>query len=160
MNRGLNGWGRRGGGGGILALIVLHVMPPILRPRAFVQDDSYFYMQIASNIVGGAGSTFDGITPTNGYHPLWMGGAVLAAFLGNGDKILALRIVVAMQVVLALAAALLFLRLVRTMGLQYGFVGGAVVASYLLGTSLFGSEAHLNALMLTAGMISLWHSMC
>ena len=136
------------------------MVPPILRPRAFFQDDSYFYMQIASNIASGAGSTFHGITPTNGYHPLWMAGAVLAAFLADGNKILALHIAVVMQTLLTLAAALLFHRLLRMMGLEHGVLGLAVVAGYLLGTTVYGSEAHLNVLMLTAGMISLWHSIC
>ena len=35
-------------------------------------DDAFYYFQIARNIARGAGSTFDGLTPTNGYHPLWM----------------------------------------------------------------------------------------
>lgn len=159
MNRGLNGWGSRVGDIGIISLIALHTVPPFLRPGAFFQDDSYFYLQIASNIAGGAGSTFNGITPTNGYHPLWMAGAVLAAFLADGDKSLTLQIAVVMQILLALAAALLFKRLLGMMGLEYGFVGLAAVATYLLGTGIYGSEAHLNALMLTAGMISLWRSL-
>ena len=59
-------------------------------------------------------------------------------------------VVVAMQILWRFAAALLFRRLVRAMGL-IRFRRGAVVASYLLGTSLYGSEAHLNALMLDGG---------
>lgn len=35
-------------------------------------DDAFYYFEIARNIAAGAGSTFDGATPTNGYHPLWM----------------------------------------------------------------------------------------
>jgi len=35
-------------------------------------DDAFYYFQIARHIVEGAGSTFDGLHPTNGYHPLWM----------------------------------------------------------------------------------------
>lgn len=35
-------------------------------------DDGFFYTEIAKNIATGVGSTFDGIHPTNGYHPLWM----------------------------------------------------------------------------------------
>jgi hypothetical protein len=42
--------------------LYLHVIP----------DDSYYYFQIARNIVNGLGSTFDGVNLTNGYHPLWM----------------------------------------------------------------------------------------
>ena len=39
---------------------------------ASVPDDAFYYFQIARNIAGGVGSTFDGINKTNGYHPLWM----------------------------------------------------------------------------------------
>lgn len=35
-------------------------------------DDAFYYFQIARHITEGAGSTFDGINPTNGYHPLWL----------------------------------------------------------------------------------------
>lgn len=35
-------------------------------------DDAYYYFVIAENLATGHGSTFDGLAPTNGYHPLWM----------------------------------------------------------------------------------------
>ncbi len=35
-------------------------------------DDSFYYLEIARNIATGKGSTFDGLQPTNGYHPLWL----------------------------------------------------------------------------------------
>jgi len=34
-------------------------------------DDAYYYFTIAHNIVAGAGPTFDGLAPTNGFHPLY-----------------------------------------------------------------------------------------
>jgi len=34
-------------------------------------DDAYYYFGVARNLASGLGSTFDGINPTNGYHPLW-----------------------------------------------------------------------------------------
>lgn len=37
-----------------------------------VPDDAYYYFKIASNIAAGYGVTFDGLAPTNGFHPLWM----------------------------------------------------------------------------------------
>ncbi len=37
-----------------------------------VPDDAFYYFKIAKNICLGLGSSFDGINPTNGYHPLWM----------------------------------------------------------------------------------------
>ena len=36
-------------------------------------DDSYYYFLTASNLASGKGPTFDGLHPTNGFHPLWMG---------------------------------------------------------------------------------------
>src|SRR6266436_4937086 len=40
--------------------------------RYVIADDAYYYFTIARNVAQGAGSTFDGIAPTNGYHPLYM----------------------------------------------------------------------------------------
>ena len=42
-----------------------------------VMDDAYYYLQIAYNFGQHGRLTFDGITETNGYQPLWM--ALLAA---------------------------------------------------------------------------------
>jgi len=39
---------------------------------AFYDDDLFYYLQIARNVVYHQRSTFDGIHLTNGYHPLWM----------------------------------------------------------------------------------------
>lgn len=38
---------------------------------AWFQDDLFYYLKIASNLVAGHGSTFDGVHQTNGYHPLY-----------------------------------------------------------------------------------------
>lgn len=37
----------------------------------FIPDDAFYYLEIARRMGSGEGSTFDGITHTNGYHPLW-----------------------------------------------------------------------------------------
>lgn len=38
----------------------------------YVRDDFFYYLIVAQNFAAGHGSTFNGIVPTNGYHPLWM----------------------------------------------------------------------------------------
>lgn len=38
----------------------------------YAQDDLYYYLVVARNLAHGVGSTFDGATPTNGYHPLYL----------------------------------------------------------------------------------------
>lgn len=140
----------------VLAFAFLLAIPVLLRPNEFVRDDAYFYLQVAFNIVQGHGSTFHGITPTNGYHPMWMAGVVASVFLAGGERVPSLHALVALQVLLSFTTALLFLKLARHLGLGYGIVGAAVLLSYLFGTGVFGSEAHLNALMMVASMLVLW----
>src|SRR6202789_4600788 len=41
------------------------------RIMPFVEDDFYYYLKVAQNVAAGLGSTFNGITRTNGYHPLY-----------------------------------------------------------------------------------------
>jgi hypothetical protein len=55
-----------------------------------VEDDFYYYLVTAQHIVSHGVSTFDGITQTNGYHPLWMGVIVLLVRLfGSGPALFA-----------------------------------------------------------------------
>ena len=140
-------------------LIVLTAYPAQINPEDFLQDDSYFYLQIASNIVAGHGSTFHQITPTNGYHPLWMWLTTACMGIAGGDKVNGLHIVTALQVVLFFATALVFRRVARMMSLRYWPVGLAIIAAYLLGTGVYGSEAHINALTLVAGIAFLWYAL-
>jgi hypothetical protein len=37
----------------------------------FFEDDFFYYLKVAQNLAHGGGSTFNGIVPTNGCHPLW-----------------------------------------------------------------------------------------
>lgn len=39
---------------------------------AYYEDDFFYYLKVAQNVARGGASTFDGIHPTNGYHPLWL----------------------------------------------------------------------------------------
>lgn len=62
---------------------------------ARLEDDAYYYLQIARNVTEGHGSTFDGSTRTNGYHPLWMLFVVCCTFVAEGDRITVVRLVLA-----------------------------------------------------------------
>jgi hypothetical protein len=139
----------------VLALAVvwlLFALPAQLQPTHFVHDDSYFYLQIANNIVDGHGSTFHEITPTNGYHPLWMVVCVTAMAVAGGNKALALHFVVMIQAVLFIGVAFFFRRITILLGLRFSVVGIALLAGFLLSTALYGSEAHLNAFTLALGL--------
>jgi hypothetical protein len=60
----------------ILAITLLRTayvaFTPLVNLLLRATDDSFYYLNVARNIMLGRGVTFDGINPTNGFHPLWM----------------------------------------------------------------------------------------
>jgi hypothetical protein len=81
--------------------------------RWFIRDDAYYYFKVAQNISEGHGSTFDGIHPTNGYHPLWLLVCIPIFALARYDLILPLRVLVIITGLLQVGTALLLYRLLR-----------------------------------------------
>ena len=80
--------------------------------RWFTRDDAYYYFKVAQNISEGRGSTFDGINPTNGYHPLWMLVCVPIFALARFDLILPLRVLLLVVSGLSVATGILLYRLI------------------------------------------------
>src|SRR5215204_6961217 len=81
--------------------------------RWFTRDDAYYYFKVAQNITEGKGSTFDGINPTNGYHPLWMAICIPIFFLARYDLILPLRVLIMVMAGLNVATAILIYRYIK-----------------------------------------------
>ena len=79
----------------------------------FTRDDAYYYFKVAQNLTEGRGLTFDGINPTNGYHPLWMLVNIPIFALARFDLILPLRILLLLQGALSAGTALLLYRIIR-----------------------------------------------
>ena len=138
----------------ILMLVAAYLLPPQLHPRRFPTDDSFFYLQVARNIAAGHGSTFNQVTPTNGYHPLWMGPCVAAESVAGGDRDLALRIVFAIQAALAAGSIALFWSAARSLGIRSPLLAVPLLAAFFL-TGMYGSEAHLNGFFLLASLLRL-----
>ena len=93
----------------------------------FIRDDAYYYFKVAQNISEGQGSTFDGINPTNGYHPLWMLICVPIFAFARFDLILPLRILMLVMSGLSAATAILLYRLI---GKIFSAPIGAIAALY------------------------------
>ena len=79
----------------------------------FTRDDAYYYFKVAQNISEGHGSTFDGINPTNGYHPLWTLVCIPIFALARFDLILPLRILIFVLAGLRAATSILLYRLLK-----------------------------------------------
>ncbi|MBT3338633.1 MAG: hypothetical protein HN855_13750 [Anaerolineae bacterium] len=79
--------------------------------RWFVRDDAYYYFKVAQNISEGLGSTFDGVNPTNGYHPLWMLVNIPIFSLARFDLVLPLRLLILVLGILSATTSVLLYRL-------------------------------------------------
>jgi hypothetical protein len=77
-----------------------------------VPDDAFYYLQIARHLATTGESTFDGLSSTNGYHPVWM--AMLSALAALvDDRTMLLRIAIGLSFGLHVGVALLLFRAIR-----------------------------------------------
>jgi hypothetical protein len=53
-------------------LLAFVIKAPVAQLVTRLPDDACYYFKIGENVARGAGSTFDGCHPTNGFHPLWV----------------------------------------------------------------------------------------
>jgi hypothetical protein len=140
----------------ILLIILIHLPSAFAGQHAildwFQTDDAFYYFKTAQNISEGHGVTFDGTSTTNGFQPLWMVVLVPVFSLARIDLFLPLRLVIALQTVIAAATALLLYRLMRrtlsgvvssAAALAFAFIP-RVHEAILMG----GTEAGLNALLI------------
>ena len=95
-----------------LVLLVI-TFSPISSLLNLFHDDSFFYMVIARNHAAGVGYSFDGLNLTNGFHLLWLW---VLSFVGSFIALTedqGIRLVVALQTILSLGAALIYVRLLK-----------------------------------------------
>lgn len=139
-------------GGIALVLLACFIVPAQLRPANFPTDDGYFYFQVAYNVAEGHGSTFHDITATNGYHPLWMLLCVPVFLVCGSHKLIALHVIIGLQQLLFVGIAYLFYRVCVMLALSYWVLALPFLTSAFLATAMYGSEAHVNGLMLVLAL--------
>ena len=69
--------------GSLVLKLILAWQPVETLVTKVTPDDTFYYLQIARNIVDGNGPSFDGINNTNGFHPLWLAALLPFAKLGE-----------------------------------------------------------------------------
>lgn len=117
-----------------------------LRPWAFIADDSLFYLQVARNVIRQGSSTFNSVTLTNGYHPLWLAILLPVGWLAQSAWT-GVRVALILDSILMLGACLLAYRLLRKAGLRYPWIAAVVLLATLGSLGTYLSEAHLFAVM-------------
>lgn len=118
-----------------------------------VADDAYYYFTIASNTASGHGSTFDGISLTNGYHPLWLW-ILVPVFRLFGDSLwLPVRMAVSISVLLDLVSGFILYRMLATRGMvREGVIAASFwfLAPFTVFIGIRGMEASLSSALVLA----------
>lgn len=141
----------------VLSLTSLFAFLIALQPIDFLvrhlKDDSYYYFRTANHIALGHGPTFDGISLTNGFHPLWMLNLIPVYSLFPHAPLVALRVVV---LILALYHTLTAWMLYCIARRFVGNVAACCIAlawalcPFVLRISFSGMEAALYGVVLAA----------
>ena len=109
-------------------------------------DDPFYYYQIAYHMAEGKFSTFDGLTRTNGYHPLWL--FLLTPFYWVFDKTEALFAIKALEIMLLAAGAALVAGAARVARLPWILLFAVLPTLCAQRAMLVGFEAALVLFML------------
>ena len=118
------------------------------------RDDAFYYFEIASNMVEGQFSTFDGgITRTNGYHPLWLW--LITPFYWFLDKEAALFAIKAFEILLIAGAAMLVAGTARLARLPWILLVALLPALYQIRALYLGMEAAIGLFMLALFTLAL-----
>lgn len=93
-------------------VLALGTLSLVLRPDHLISnkpfiEDAYYSFTIAHNIASGRGITSDGVTPTNGFQPLFTFLTVPIFFIAGKDVFLALRLVFILQWLVYIATGFL-----------------------------------------------------
>lgn len=137
---------------GLVRMITATALQPSALDNIFM-DDAFYYFGVAKHLAAGMGSTFGGVDPTNGYHPLWMLVTWLLFSITSGRA--ALITVVVVQCALVVATAASMDRIRQRVGTQGpAFVVAALISLFFLaalgtGISVSGMETGLVVLFLT-----------
>jgi len=134
-------------------IVVVHLYVVFAPPNSlinwFTTDDAFYYFKVAQNITEGHGSTFDGFSPTNGYHPLWMLVCIPLFALARFDLLLPLRLVVLIMAGLNAGAVVILFRLLRKVVSVWVALFGAIFWGFFTSihaiTTKSGMESGINA---------------
>jgi hypothetical protein len=125
-----------------------------------VPDDGYYYFTIASNIAQGQGVTFDGLAPTNGFHPLWM--ALITPFwwIARKPDTLPVHLALTLGAVFSIPTAIGIWRLGDSLQLPGKWMGVGLLAfawnPYNIAASVNGLETSVSALLFVWSLLACW----
>lgn len=145
-------WVTRNYIGLFLFLVFVTCIPIILHSwnEIEIADDAYYYIKPAWNFWEYGFVTFDGLTYTNGFHPLWMLILIIVALplyiIGQYGAVLYVTVLLSFLIVVAIVY--LTIRILRLAGVPTKIsLVTASLTTFLLIDTLSGLEGHLVILM-------------
>lgn len=118
----------------------------------YTTDDAFYYFKTAQNIGLGQDISFDGISRTNGFHPLWMIICVPIFLLANINLMLPLRVVVLLAGCMNAVTVILIFRMFQRNGAFFAGITAALLWAFSIQVHSFtvtlGMESTVNALTL------------
>jgi hypothetical protein len=112
--------------------------------RTTLGDDPFYYFTIARSFAHGQGFTFDGVEPTNGFHPLWMA-VLVPIFRVPATRAGAVHAVLTLSALFDAIGVYVLFRLLRTLGVAIA-VAAAVVGLYVASPVLLSTSGPMNGL--------------
>ncbi len=105
---------------GLAIRLHLASLPPYETLTRLLDDDTFYYLQVARNTAAGNGVTFDGVSPTNGFQPLWMAILVLIFTVVPRNPDVVMHLTLALCSICSIASAYLVFRIIsRVLGYRW-----------------------------------------
>jgi hypothetical protein len=134
----------------LMAHYYISVSKPGMMLNWYLTDDAFYYFKTAQNITEGHGISFDGISPTNGFHPLWMLVCIPVFALARFSLYLPLRVlIIVLGILNAFSGFLLYRIMAAHISKSVGWLAGITwmfLSSIHSVTTKLGLEAGINAL--------------
>ncbi len=141
----------------VAVILIVHIYISLTPANSlmnwFTTDDAFYYFKTAQNIGLGRDISFDGISRTNGFHPLWMMICVPIFLLANVNLVVPLRIVIFLAGLMNAATVVLIWRLFNENKAVFAGVVAALFWAFSIRvhtiTVTLGMESTVNALTVT-----------
>lgn len=134
-------------------MLIIYLVAPLLFcarfPAALLQDDAFYYLVTAEHLAATGRSTFDTVSETNGYHPLWL-------MIVTALQLLDLKGIIAVYILQALIntiTLLIILKLVKPSNITAVIF---IFCAYLFGLAPIAMSGMEADICILAFVIFLW----
>jgi len=138
-----------------LVLLTIASIDPTLLSHSIFHDDSFYYFKIAENYLSGNGFSFNGLSQTTGFHPLWMYLLVLASGL-LGIFFTSVHIIY-VSIFLSFLMAIIFIHINkkicdRLFGNEFSVFASAIILLFCYRFIYDGMESGLVLILISMGL--------